>query len=62
SAHQEAAYQHLMTDKDLQMMAWVRRFQPFDLYSKSDLPPDRGPLMAYYETLVAEFLPSKLKW
>ena len=62
SAHQAGAYRHLMNAQDIQMLEWVRRFQPFDLYSKSDLPPDRGPLMAYYETLVSEFLPPTLNW
>ncbi len=62
SAHSAGAYQHLMNDFDQQMMPWVRLFQPFDLYSKADLPPNKEALLAYYRDLVDEFLPGELAW
>ncbi|MFT5562060.1 MAG: inositol oxygenase [Candidatus Azotimanducaceae bacterium] len=62
SAHQAGGYRYLMTQEDHKMMEWVRRFQPYDLYSKNDLPPDRSELMHYYQGLVAEYLPATLKW
>ena len=39
-AHREGEYQHLMNDHDRAMMAWVRKFNPYDLYSKGHEPPD----------------------
>ena len=62
SGHQTRAYDHLMSEQDQQMFHWVRTFQPYDLYSKADLPPDRSALMAYYQGLVEEFLPATLNW
>jgi inositol oxygenase len=62
SGHQAAAYDHLMNEQDQKMFQWVRAFQPYDLYSKADLPPDRSDLMAYYHGLVDEFLPKNLSW
>ncbi len=40
AAHRERAYDHLMNDQDQQMFDWVRKFNPYDLYSKSDARPD----------------------
>ena len=61
-AHRENAYTHLMSDRDLEMFAWVRRFNPFDLYSKAHEKPDAGRLKPYYEELIAEFFPDKIRW
>src|SRR5271157_44552 len=33
--HREGAYEHLMDDHDRAMFEWVRKFNPYDLYSKS---------------------------
>lgn len=62
SAHREMDYQYLMSDHDLEMMDWVRKFNPYDLYSKSDVKPELATLKPYYEDLVAEFFPGKLRW
>ncbi|MFN3238179.1 MAG: inositol oxygenase family protein [Pseudomonadales bacterium] len=62
SAHSAGAYQHLMNEFDQQMMPWVQKFQPFDLYSKGESAPDRAALLPYYQTLVTEFLPDQLNW
>lgn len=62
AAHREGAYNYLMDDRDQEMFAWVRRFNPYDLYSKSDEPPDVDALRPYYEELIAEFLPAQLDW
>jgi len=43
-------------------MVWVRRFNPFDLYSKGSNPPDRTALEPYYRELVEEFFPEPLRW
>lgn len=60
--HQEGAYRHLMSDVDREALAHVRRFNPYDLYSKADAPPDAAGLRPYYEELVGEFLPGSLQW
>ena len=60
--HREGAYDYLMNGHDRQMFEWVRTFNPFDLYSKSDTKPDFGELKPYYEDLVAEFFPKQIDW
>jgi inositol oxygenase len=51
-----------MNDADRHQMKWVRAFNPYDLYSKGDEPPDVAALRPYYEELIAEFFPGKLAW
>jgi len=60
--HREHAYEHLMNDHDREMFQWVRRFNPFDLYSKSHSKPDPVELAPYYRELIAEFFPDKILW
>jgi inositol oxygenase len=61
-AHRENAYQHLMNDRDRYQMEWVRKFNPYDLYSKGHQPPDVSALKPYYQELIGEFFPAKLNW
>jgi inositol oxygenase len=42
------------------MLPWVRKFNPYDLYSKSPTPPDWRQLRPYYEDLIAKYLPEEL--
>ena len=60
SQHRESAYDHLMSDHDREMFRWVKLFNPYDLYSKSPVPPDWTKLRGYYEDLVSKYLPSHL--
>ena len=62
SAHKEGAYQQFMSQKDVDMMPWLKVFQPFDLYSKGDDEPDKSAVLPYYENLVQEYLPGTLNW
>ena len=62
AAHREGEYQHLMTDRDRELFEWVRRFNPYDLYSKSHEAPDTERLRPYYEELIAEYFPPALCW
>jgi inositol oxygenase len=62
AAHREAAYTHLMNSEDRQAMEWVRKFNPYDLYSKGHAPPDVVGLRPFYEDLIAEFFPAKIAW
>ena len=59
--HRENAYDHLMDDHDREMFDWVRKFNPYDLYSKSPLPPDVKELRPYYEDLISRYLPSQVR-
>ena len=60
AAHREGAYAYLMDEHDRAMFAWVKKFNPYDLYSKSDAPPSVKELRPYYERLIAKYLPEKL--
>ena len=61
-AHTEGAYAHLMNDDDRRLFAAVRAFNPYDLYSKTPVRPNVTALRPYYEDLIAEYFPEKLKW
>ena len=61
-AHREGEYDYLMNDQDRQMFDWVRRFNPYDLYTKSHTKPDVKALRPFYEDLIAEYFPAKLNW
>jgi len=61
SQHREHAYEHLMNDHDKEMFAWVDKFNPYDLYSKSPKPPVASELRPYYEGLIAKYLPEKIR-
>jgi inositol oxygenase len=62
AAHRHGAYRHLMNDHDVQMFDWVRKFNPYDLYSKGADRPNWNEIKPYYEDLVAEFFPPKIDW
>jgi len=61
-AHREGEYDYLMNDKDRKMFDAVRQFNPYDLYTKSHEKPDVAKLRPFYEDLINEFLPGKLRW
>ena len=60
--HREGAYRFLMDAADAERLAWVQRFNPYDLYSKTDRRPDWPTLRPYYERLVSDHLPPILDW
>jgi len=60
--HRHGAYTHLMNDKDAAMLEWVKKFNPYDLYSKGHSKPNFQELKPYYDDLFEEFLPEKLDW
>ncbi len=61
-AHHEGEYTHLMNENDHRLMDWVRKFNPYDLYSKGHDRPDVAGLTPYYQDLIAEFFPAQLAW
>ncbi len=60
AAHQEGEYQELMSEEDKEMFHWVREFQPYDLYSKVDEPPDLEALEPYYRCLIDRYFPARI--
>lgn len=60
--HREGAYAHLMDRQDVDMFEWVRKFNPYDLYSKADTKPDPVALKPYYMELINEYFPAKIRW
>ncbi|KAF9051641.1 inositol oxygenase [Panaeolus papilionaceus] len=60
--HREGAYSHLTNEKDARILAAVKAFNPYDLYSKSDKPVDVEELRPYYQKLIAKFFPPVLDW
>jgi inositol oxygenase len=60
--HREGAYEYLMDGHDREMFAWVREFNPYDLYTKSSGRPDTVALRPYYEDLIDEYFPKELNW
>lgn len=61
-AHKHGAYRHLMSAHDEAMFEWVRKFNPYDLYSKGAAKPRVEELRQYYEDLVAEYFPDQIDW
>lgn len=59
--HRENAYEHLMDDNDRKMFEWVKKFNPYDLYSKNPVPPNVKELRPYYEDLIAKYLPAMVR-
>jgi inositol oxygenase len=58
--HREGAYEYLMNGQDRKMFEWVRKFNPYDLYSKSSERPRIEDVKPYYDDLIAEYLPAKI--
>ncbi|MDB6030001.1 MAG: hypothetical protein JWM16_339 [Verrucomicrobiales bacterium] len=61
-AHREGEYKHLMNEQDEKMFDWVRAFNPYDLYTKNHEKPKVEQLRPFYEELIAEYFPAKLRW
>ena len=61
-AHREGEYGYLMNAKDRAMFEWVRKFNPYDLYSKSADRPKQSDVKPYYDELIAEYIPGKIAW
>ncbi|MEP6663826.1 MAG: inositol oxygenase family protein [Verrucomicrobiota bacterium] len=61
-AHRDGAYDYLMNDTDRKMFDWVRKFNPYDLYTKSHERPNLKELRPFYDDLISEYFPPVLKW
>ncbi len=61
-AHREGPYDYLMNGRDRAMFEWVRRFSPYDLYSKGAERPRLAEVRPYYESRVSEYFPPSMAW
>lgn len=60
--HREGEYDYLCNDQDRRLLAAVKDFNPYDLYTKSHTKPDSQALRPFYEELIAEYFPAKIRW
>lgn len=60
--HREGAYTQLMDASDENKLYWVKEFNGYDLYSKSDGVPDVRELKPYYQALIDKYLPAQIQW
>jgi inositol oxygenase len=60
--HREEAYGELLDDHDRSMLPWVRKFNPYDLYSKCPDQPEWLELRPFYEDLIGRYLPAELQF
>lgn len=60
--HREEEYGQLLDEHDREMLPWVRKFNPYDLYSKNPQRPDWNRLAGYYTQLIDKYLPGRLRW
>ncbi|XP_049833409.1 inositol oxygenase-like [Schistocerca gregaria] len=60
--HSGGDYTHLCNEKDVETLKWVREFNKYDLYTKSDETPDIEALKPYYQSLIDKYLPGTLSW
>lgn len=60
--HQKNAYSYLLNDRDRELLPWLKLFQKYDLYSKSEERLNIEELMPYYKELVGDFFPNQLKF
>ncbi|QPG74408.1 hypothetical protein FOA43_001737 [Brettanomyces nanus] len=58
--HREGAYKYLMTKEDEADLKVVQTFNPYDLYSKTDIRYKVEELKPYYLELIDEFFPNKI--
>jgi inositol oxygenase len=60
--HREGAYGYLLNAQDRAMLAWVQKFNPYDLYTKDAVRPKLAELRPYYEDVLAKYLPATLRF
>ena len=54
--HNKGSYSHLVDEKDKQMFEWLKTFNQYDLYSKSDENIDTVENREYYNKLINKYL------
>lgn len=62
AGHREGEFDYLMNDHDREMLEWVKKFNPYDLYSKSEHRPEAKELRPYYQGLIDKYFPSQVNF
>ncbi|MGK0187949.1 MAG: inositol oxygenase [Verrucomicrobiales bacterium] len=60
--HREGDYDYLCDDHDREHLQWVKKFNPYDLYSKCPVLPDWNKLRPYYAELIDKYLPATIRF
>ncbi|MCO5591002.1 hypothetical protein L7F22_044978 [Adiantum nelumboides] len=60
--HRTNAYTQLLDDFDRAMLPWLKRFNQYDLYSKSKTRINVEEVMPYYLCLIDKYFPKTLRW
>jgi inositol oxygenase len=60
--HQHNAYDPLLATGDRKILAWVKKFNKYDLYTKNDTRPNAETLWQYYAPMIAKYCPGTLAW
>jgi inositol oxygenase len=61
--HQGRAYTQFESEKDRSMLNWIKQFNEYDLYTKSDTAlPVVEELWPYYQSLIDKYMPGNLMW
>ena len=56
--HDKSSYQHFMSSKDIEMLPWLKLFNQYDLYTKSDTLYKLYDVKDYYTELLHKFFPT----
>lgn len=63
ACHTDGEYDWLLNDHDRKMMPWVKAFTRYDRCAMNvEEIPDIQTLRPYYEELIAEYFPPKIRW
>ncbi len=54
--HKYNEYQHLMNEKDIEVLKWTKLFNKYDLYSKEDNEFHIDNLMLYYTPIIEKYI------
>ena len=60
--HQEGAYNKFLVSSDLERLKWVKLFNTFDLYTKTNMIPNIEQLWPYYDRLIDKYIPGRVLW
>jgi inositol oxygenase len=60
--HSGGAYDRFLAPGDDALLAAVRRFNKYDLYTKHAVAPDVDALWPYYQGLIDTYMPGVLEW
>jgi inositol oxygenase len=62
SYHKNDEYQHLTNEKDKEMFKWLKLFNQYDLYTKSDNIDINDETKKYYQVLIKKYLRNGILW